>query len=137
RTRRAHPPRAGTARRHRARRPQEAGTGRPGIAIRRAAFIALGFASIACYQMNVTRLRVRTPFSDEGCVQMADAVFNREGFAAVPRITGVNRLYTPRASTATSIPLRWGIAVTIEGGPDSDTRGQCIFELEPVGTDID
>jgi hypothetical protein len=85
--------------------------------------------------MNVARLRVRTPARDQGCVQMADEVFNREGFAAVPRITGTNRFYTPRASSRSSLALRWGIAVTIDGGPDSDFGGPCNFELEPLGTD--
>ena len=87
--------------------------------------------------MNATRLRVRTPFSELDCVQTADAVFNREGFEAVAHVSGPNRFYTPRASTANSIPLQWGIAVNIDGGPSSDTRGQCIFELEPLGTDED
>ena len=87
--------------------------------------------------MNATRLRIRTPFSEQDCIETADAVFNREGFAAVPRITGTSRFYTPRASTRSSIPLRWGIAVSIDGGPSSDTRGQCVFELEPVGQSED
>jgi len=64
---------------------------------------------------------------------MADEVFNREGFAAMPRIAGPNRVYTPRASTRSSIALWWGIAVTIDG----DSRGQCNFELEPVSPSED
>jgi len=64
---------------------------------------------------------------------MADAVFNREGFAAVPRMMNVHRFYTPRASTQSSLPLRWGIAVTISGGPDSDNGGPCNFELQAMG----
>jgi hypothetical protein len=82
--------------------------------------------------MNVTQLRVRTPSTDAGCVEMADAVFNREGFAAVPGMMNVNRFYTPRASTRSSLPLRWGIAVTISD-PESDTGGPCNFELQAMG----
>ena len=68
---------------------------------------------------------------------MADEVSNREGFAAVPRITGTDRFYTPRVSTKSSLGLRWGIAVAIDGGPDSDTRGPCNFELEAVSQSED
>jgi hypothetical protein len=99
--------------------------------------MALGFAFIGCYEMNVARLRVRTPSRDQSCVEMADAVFNREGFAAVPRITGIDRLYTPRASTRSSLGLRWGIALTIDGGPDSATQGPCDFELQAVSQSED
>jgi hypothetical protein len=82
--------------------------------------------------MNSARLQVRAPFSDLDCVETADAVFDREGFVAASHMSGINRFYTPRASVTSSIPLRWGIAVTINGGPDSDTNGQCLFVLQAL-----
>ena len=87
--------------------------------------------------MDVAHLRVRAPFSDQDCVHTADAVFDREGFVAAPYITGPSRFYTPRAPAGTSVAMHWGIAVNIEGGPGSDTRGQCIFELQPLAPSAD
>ncbi|HEY7372429.1 MAG TPA: hypothetical protein VIF57_09750 [Polyangia bacterium] len=90
--------------------------------------------SFSCYDTTAIALRVRTANTEMDCVEVADGVFDREGFAVTPNVSGT-RFYSPRASATTALALQWGIAVSIEGGPGKDGRAPCTFELQALSTD--
>ena len=102
---------------------------------------AIGTAAAAlvvagCYQMNATSVRVRTPHTDLGCVETADRVFEREGFAAPANVAGPGRFYTPRAFARSWHAFRWGIGVTIaDAARGGDSAGRCEFELQALSAD--
>jgi hypothetical protein len=66
---------------------------------------------------------------------VADRVFAGEGFVGAPGISGIDRLYTPRASVTTAMALRWGISVMIKDEVGPERWGPCTFDLQALSAD--
>jgi hypothetical protein len=90
---------------------------------------------LGCYDTTMTPLRVRTPYTELKCIDVADRVFEREGFVAAPGITGTDRLYTPNASVTTAMALRWGISVQVQDEVGPERWGPCTFDLQALSAE--